>query len=202
MESRIIVPAAVTAALFASGLTGHAFAGEGDSCALLGLSSVEYGLCNAYCEIMDCDSDDPLATDGACQRLEGKFYARTVSMPPCALEAVGAVIEEVETEPGYTGALVNWPDGTFQGFLEGHNQSGEFGARSACEAKLHVCFLHLASSGDFRLIFDEALPSITLVACKAICLGVLSPDPHNGFCSIAGCQRCCDGLYGETRTYQ
>lgn len=122
-----------------TGVTSHAVASE-DSCALFGSSGVENGLCNAYCEIMDCDSDDPMASEGACLKLEDKFFAKTGSIPPCAAIADGAVIEEVETEPGYRGALVSWPDGTFQGFLDGHNQSGEFGARTACEAKLHVCF--------------------------------------------------------------
>lgn len=121
------------------GLANHAVASE-DSCSLFGSSGVEYGLCNAYCEIMDCDSDDPMASEGACLKLEDKFFAKTGSIPPCAAISDGAVIEEVETEPGYRGALVSWPDGTFQGFLDGHNQSGEFGARNACEAKLHVCF--------------------------------------------------------------
>jgi hypothetical protein len=35
----------------------------------LGETGSAYGLCNAYCEAMDCDSDDPKASEKACNAL-------------------------------------------------------------------------------------------------------------------------------------
>lgn len=45
-------------------------------------SGAAYGLCNAYCEAMDCD-DDPNADEEACDKLEDKFTARTGKDVPC-----------------------------------------------------------------------------------------------------------------------
>jgi len=44
-----------------------------------------YGLCNAYCEAMDCDSDDPQASENACNRVSEKFRQITGEDPPCAV---------------------------------------------------------------------------------------------------------------------
>ena len=43
-----------------------------------------FGLCNAYCEAMDCDSDTPNANDSACQRVSDKFSQITGRNVPCA----------------------------------------------------------------------------------------------------------------------
>ncbi len=45
-----------------------------------------YGLCNAYCEAMDCDSDDHNASQQACDRVGGRFEQMTGRVPPCELE--------------------------------------------------------------------------------------------------------------------
>ena len=43
-----------------------------------------FGLCNAYCEAMDCDGDDPQASDQACTRVLDNFLKITGSeIPPC-----------------------------------------------------------------------------------------------------------------------
>ena len=42
-----------------------------------------YGLCNAYCEAMDCDSDNPNANDQACQDVSEKFKRVTGRALPC-----------------------------------------------------------------------------------------------------------------------
>ena len=42
-----------------------------------------FGLCNAYCEAMDCDSDDPQASDIACDKVMDRFEQATGSLPPC-----------------------------------------------------------------------------------------------------------------------
>jgi hypothetical protein len=42
-----------------------------------------YGLCNAYCEAMDCDSDTFKASDKACIKIYNKFVEYTGQEPPC-----------------------------------------------------------------------------------------------------------------------
>ncbi len=45
---------------------------------------VAYGLCNAYCEAMDCDSDYPQASKTACKRVLDKYTKFNMgSVPPC-----------------------------------------------------------------------------------------------------------------------
>jgi hypothetical protein len=47
-----------------------------------GYQGAAFGLCNAYCEAMDCD-DDPNADQEACDKVEDKFVARTGRDIPC-----------------------------------------------------------------------------------------------------------------------
>lgn len=42
-----------------------------------------WGLCNAYCEAMDCDSLAALATPKACEKVSAKFEKETGNPPPC-----------------------------------------------------------------------------------------------------------------------
>lgn len=42
-----------------------------------------FGLCNAYCEAMDCDSLNPQASETACTKVFGKFENITGTPPPC-----------------------------------------------------------------------------------------------------------------------
>lgn len=49
------------------------------------LTGSEYGLCVAYCEAMDCDSDAPQASATACERVLDQFArASGGDAPPCA----------------------------------------------------------------------------------------------------------------------
>ena len=43
-----------------------------------------YGLCNAYCQAMDCDSDTPSASITACQKVANKFEQVTGRPVPCS----------------------------------------------------------------------------------------------------------------------
>jgi len=49
------------------------------------VSGAAYGLCTAYCEIMDCDASHggPNASDSACQRLSDNFNRITGEGLPC-----------------------------------------------------------------------------------------------------------------------
>lgn len=42
-----------------------------------------YGLCNAYCEAMDCETDNPAASAAACSRVGDKFQQLTGRGLPC-----------------------------------------------------------------------------------------------------------------------
>lgn len=42
-----------------------------------------YGLCNAYCEAMDCDSEEPNASEKACEKVLANYVKHTDMMPPC-----------------------------------------------------------------------------------------------------------------------
>jgi len=45
------------------------------ACVTAGLFGEEFGLCNAYCEAMDCDGDTPQASAKACAKVKAKFEA-------------------------------------------------------------------------------------------------------------------------------
>lgn len=45
-----------------------------------------FGLCNAYCEAMDCDSDEPRASEVACDKVWERFYSLTEKEYPCEAE--------------------------------------------------------------------------------------------------------------------
>lgn len=49
-------------------------------------SGAAYGLCNAYCEAMDCESDTPQASETACTKVASKFNNITGRGLPCELE--------------------------------------------------------------------------------------------------------------------
>ena len=48
-----------------------------------GLTGDAHGLCTSYCEAMDCDGDQPKASDRACERVLLNFKTLTGSIPPC-----------------------------------------------------------------------------------------------------------------------
>ena len=47
-------------------------------------SGASYGLCVAYCEATDCDTDEAKADDNACDTLHAKFVKHAGEEPPCA----------------------------------------------------------------------------------------------------------------------
>jgi len=47
-----------------------------------GLEGAAYGLCNAYCEAMDCDGE-PQASEKACARVKANYEKKTGEVPPC-----------------------------------------------------------------------------------------------------------------------
>jgi hypothetical protein len=52
-----------------------------------GLSGARWGLCNAYCEAMDCDADAPHAAQNACDRVLLQYVEKSAGVvPPCLSE--------------------------------------------------------------------------------------------------------------------
>ncbi len=50
------------------------------------LEGSQRGLCNAYCEAMDCDSTEPRASEQACEQVFGKWLSvldQGLEIPPC-----------------------------------------------------------------------------------------------------------------------
>lgn len=65
-----------------------------------GLEGAAYGLCNAYCEAMDCDGLEPQASEKACFKVLEKFENKTGEpMPPCQISVCSdQVIQQCNAE--------------------------------------------------------------------------------------------------------
>lgn len=61
-----------------------------------GQSGAAFGLCNAYCEAMDCDSGEPQASEKACNRVFDKFEQVTGEVPPCDTFCGNGIVEDPE----------------------------------------------------------------------------------------------------------
>jgi len=69
-------------------------------------SGAAYGLCNAYCEAMDCDSEQTFASGKACQKVQDRFMLKTGRDLPCLVPPAECpcfsyqeVAEIAETQP-------------------------------------------------------------------------------------------------------
>lgn len=61
--------------------TGAVLAQTPDSCG--NETGAAYGLCNAYCDAMDCDSDNPSASATACEKVRTRFQNVAGRDLPC-----------------------------------------------------------------------------------------------------------------------
>ena len=52
-------------------------------CEDAGLTGAAFGLCNAYCEAMDCDHPDSAASPKACQKVQDNFAKHSEVPLPC-----------------------------------------------------------------------------------------------------------------------
>lgn len=60
-----------------------------------------YGLCNAYCEAMDCESDNPSASATACTRVRDKFEQITGRDLPCEVPQVTCPCNDPAVSPRF-----------------------------------------------------------------------------------------------------
>lgn len=75
-----------------------------------GQSGAAFGLCNAYCEAMDCDSAEPQASENACNKVFNKFEQLTGEVPPCDAFCGNGIVEpgeECDEGSGNGGPLCN-----------------------------------------------------------------------------------------------
>ncbi len=74
--------------LFSVGINSYSQTPDGETPAVEdvcdGLEGASYGLCNAYCEAMDCDDPETKASDKACEKVLGNYQKQTdFPGPPC-----------------------------------------------------------------------------------------------------------------------
>jgi hypothetical protein len=95
-----IVALVLVSLWFSLGITSHAQTPDGMTPAVEDECFEEvgaaYGLCTAYCEAMDCDNDEPWASEEACASVKTDFENYTGYLLPCdpCLYAVCEVGEE------------------------------------------------------------------------------------------------------------
>ena len=84
-----------------------------------GLSGASWGLCNAYCEVLDCESENPNASSTACLKILSEYETHTDQVIPCArVECRCWTPEDVDTllsECEYDAFSVTCSDLLFQG---------------------------------------------------------------------------------------
>jgi hypothetical protein len=72
-----------TASAYAQGTPDGETPAEETVCDDAGLTGAAYGLCNAYCEAMDCDSANPNANSNACMKVLSDFTKHSEELIPC-----------------------------------------------------------------------------------------------------------------------
>jgi hypothetical protein len=55
------------------------------------LSGAAWGLCHAYCEAMECDTENPNAAEHACMVVGARFERITGDRPPCECDLPGRI---------------------------------------------------------------------------------------------------------------
>jgi hypothetical protein len=78
-----------TLILFSCAILCSSFAGAQSTESVCdGEEGAAFGLCNAFCEAMDCDTDNPEASATACDKVKSKFQQITGNEPPCLAPVV------------------------------------------------------------------------------------------------------------------
>jgi len=100
-----------------------------DICTLWGMTGKVNGLCNAYCEAMDCDAAEPQASEQACTRVLGKIEAALgdTPFPTC---------QDID-EDGVPNGLDNCPDDPNADQADANPTTPE---GDACEPVVCPCF--------------------------------------------------------------
>jgi hypothetical protein len=93
-----------TLIVFACVILCSSFAGAQSTASVCdGEQGAAYGLCNAFCDAMDCDGDDPQASATACNKVQSKFEQVTGHAPPCLEPQLSCVC--IEALPNFLAVL-------------------------------------------------------------------------------------------------
>jgi hypothetical protein len=76
-----------------------------------------YGLCNAFCEAMDCETDTPSASATACDKVRTKFQQIAGHDVPCVNACPCTRIPEFNATLANAGSWYNTTRGTGDGFI-------------------------------------------------------------------------------------
>jgi len=133
---------AIAQPTFAQTPDGDTPANEG-ICETWGLEGKVRGLCNAFCEAMDCDDSDPQATDQACNRVLSKIYDALptgTDFPTC---------RDVDSD-GVPNGLDNCPDDANPDQADSNGD----GVGDACDIGC-PCFTSEDARGIIGLMYDQ-----------------------------------------------
>jgi len=96
-----IVALVLFSLLLSLGITSHARTPDGktpsEETVCDGEVGAAYGLCNAYCEAMDCDSYEPKASEKACNKVLANYEKKTGELPPCVDLCADVICPEGES---------------------------------------------------------------------------------------------------------
>ena len=105
--SQFLTALAVTLVSMAAAAGAPALAqgmSDDSACAIAGLLGEEFGLCNAYCEAMDCDADNPQASAKACEKVKAKFETLAFDpVLPCLADQSGNTPPTLDLDFGTDG---------------------------------------------------------------------------------------------------
>lgn len=124
------------------------------------------GLCNAYCEAMDCDSDFPSASGKACQQVYKNYVRRSEGNdPPCTCEGRCQAVYDRQIEiceDDRDNALSQCENsyGSCLSYCRGDQSCEE-----RCDTELLEC--KNQSSSDFGNCTDKSLKELT--ECPQVC---------------------------------
>ena len=127
-----------------------------------------FGLCNAFCEAMDCETDNPQASATACDKVKSKYQQITGQEPPCLQQR--CVCNELL--PGYLAAasapINHCADIPADGFFGLLTNGGATYPSAQSFAGFNICGFAFALGGNAILITqEEALECQDFLRAKA-----------------------------------
>jgi len=126
-----------------------------------GYTGQEYGLCNAYCEALDCESENPKASENACMKLLDKFMGLTVGiLPPCYVPVTAAACPCFDRliDEGFTDGTDC--SGANDGLLK-DTSNGSFLTVQAVAGSSNAC---IGTDGQIQMIkLDEANTCVNMI---------------------------------------
>ena len=145
-----------------------------------GLQGAAYGLCNAYCQAMDCDSSAPQASPSACAKVAGLFARITgEGLPcdcPCALE-MPDWMAALDGQFGLNRCTAITVTGTFDYMALMTNDGRVLGAISYTGTGTGVCGFDDDTGGAMIITELQAKACVSLAHQKATAAGISCPGP-------------------------